>query len=92
MLDKEQAVETSMAIRERVEEQQEERRVHGRGAVGGKNVCVMVDGSYNSITALRWVVGWTLSVPLPPFWAQPAWSRCPLFPILGLRRGLCQRS
>ncbi len=28
----------------------------------------------------------------PPFWAQTAWSRCPLFPILGLPRGLCQRS
>jgi hypothetical protein len=27
-----------------------------------------------------------------PFWAQPAWSCCPLFPIPGLPRGLCQRS
>ena len=40
-------VETSVAIRERMT-QREERR---GGA--GKNICVMVDGSYNSITALR---------------------------------------
>jgi hypothetical protein len=32
------------------------------------------------------------SAPPPPLWAQPAWSRCPLFPILGFPRALCQRS
>ena len=50
VLDKEEAIETSVAIRDKVMEQQAQPRQH---RPGGKNVCVMVDGSYNSIVALR---------------------------------------